>query len=108
MIQLNLIKKIIDKSILFLLTLFIFKMFLFFFYFISGYQLFAVVTIKIILRMILSIDILLIVLSIINFIKYIFEKELKNRIVKLLLLGLNFLFSLITFSSSFLILVISD
>ena len=108
MLQLNLMKKIINKSILFILVLFIFKIFLFFFYFISGYQMFSVITIKIILRITMSIDILLIFFSIVNIIKFFLSKKVEKKIIKILLLFLNILFSFITFSFAFLILVIAD
>ena len=108
MLQLNLLKKVINKSILLILALFIFKIFLLFFYFISGYQLFTIAATKIILRIILSIDVLLIFFSIINIIKFFLDKERKNIIIKILLLILNIFFSIITFSFSFLILVITN
>ncbi len=108
MLKFNLIKKIIDKTMLLLLTLFIFKIFLLLFYLISGYQLFAVITIKIILRIILSIDILLMFFSLINIIKTFFEKGREKRITVIFLLFLNILFSMSTFFFAFVILVITD
>ncbi len=107
-IKFNLLSKIINKSFLLLTALFILKIFLFFFYFISGYQLFTTATIRLILRVIISNDILLFFISIISIIELFYNKSRKHKIIIFFLLILNIIFIIFTFSFSIMVLVISE
>lgn len=107
-IKFSLLSRIINKSFLFLAALFILKIFLFFLYFISGYQLFTTATIRLILRLLISNDILLFFASIVYIIDLFINKNRRHKIIIFFLLILNIVFTILTFSFGILVLVISD
>lgn len=88
-------------------ALIILKIFIIFFYFISGFQSFLIYTTKIILRFLLSIDIVIVLTGILNFFTYKIRYKKKLSIMLIIISTLlNILFSFFTFILSLLILII--
>jgi|GEM_PF-5336237 len=104
----KIINYIIEKTNIFLLSLFIFKLFLIFFYVISDYQLFMIETTKIILRISITNDVLIIFFSILSIIYRDNKKrDKKTRIYITIFSALNIIFALFTCLFAFFIIVIT-
>lgn len=101
------IKKVFRRSNKFLLCFFIFKLFLLFFYLMSGYQDFTTQSTIVILRIIMSNDIIILFFSVLNIITNInIQRKYSISISIVTLSVFNIFFSLFTLFLTFIVIVL--
>lgn len=103
-----LLSNLFKRSHIFVLNFFVFKFFLCFFYVMGSYQAFTYETTQLILRLVISNDILIIFFSMVSFFTvYSMVRKVFSRVMVLLFSFFNIILSLVTMLFAFVLLTIS-